>query len=469
MRSANGSSSELRPTTAWQATPALAAAGGHLAHDLALEALLVEAALAGDHEGRVAHEAVEAERVEHEGGAGHEPRSARCPEPAREPAGGAGHRLAARDRAASPPASSASRRSSRVTVAGVGPLLRREHARGVLERRAHVADHLEVHVHARLVERLQRPGAAVGGGRAAHRHHHALGAGRGGRRDQLARCRACSPARRRARPPPRAPARSPAPSPRARCGRPRSSANSALTGRPSGSLTVALRRSPSSVASSTSIVPSPPSATGSSTASRPAAAQARGDGGRHLGGAEGALEAVRGDERGAAHSSARRRCSAASPCTAKTIRSSAALVLARDADHDPRRLLEREAAHAGAEGHQRQRAAAEPLRRRRASSAWPARRSPPRWGRRAPSWRRGSPSGRAGRRRWSPPPRRARSAHARPTRAGSRARRRARSRRPRRRRGRAACWRRWRSRPPPASSRPPAPPRAAPRGHILRT
>ena len=47
------------------------------------------------------------------------------------------------------------------------------------------------------------------------------------------------------------------------------SANEARTGLPSGSVASALRSSPSSVASSASMVPSPPSATGISTASTP--------------------------------------------------------------------------------------------------------------------------------------------------------------------------------------------------------
>ena len=95
MRSPNGSS-WLRPTMAWQVTPRLAAAGGHLADDLALERLVVESALSGHHEGRGAHQLVEADRVEHVGRARHELRVVRRPESAREAAGGAGHRLAAR-------------------------------------------------------------------------------------------------------------------------------------------------------------------------------------------------------------------------------------------------------------------------------------------------------------------------------------------------------------------------------------
>ena len=62
---------------------------------------------------------------------------------------------------------------------------------------------------------------------------------RGG--DQLARCRGWTPPTRRARPRPPAPARSPAPSRRSPVRPSSSSANAASTGRPSGSLTVALR------------------------------------------------------------------------------------------------------------------------------------------------------------------------------------------------------------------------------------
>ena len=50
----------------------LAAASGHLAHDLSLEALAVEAPLTRHHEGGGAHQLVEAQGVEHERRAGHQ-------------------------------------------------------------------------------------------------------------------------------------------------------------------------------------------------------------------------------------------------------------------------------------------------------------------------------------------------------------------------------------------------------------
>ena len=140
MRSPNGSS-RFRPTIAWQVDAALAAAGGQLADDLALKRLLVERALAGDHERRLAHERVEADRVEHVGRARHERRAERGPQPAREPAGAAGHGLAARDRAGtSRPARRAAARAAS-TIAAIGALLWREDARSVLERNADVTHH----------------------------------------------------------------------------------------------------------------------------------------------------------------------------------------------------------------------------------------------------------------------------------------------------------------------------------------
>src|SRR4051794_27384419 len=73
---------------------ALAAAGGHLADDLALESLVVELALAGHHERGRAHALVEADRVEHVRRAGEQLRSPERPEAAGQAARGACHGLA---------------------------------------------------------------------------------------------------------------------------------------------------------------------------------------------------------------------------------------------------------------------------------------------------------------------------------------------------------------------------------------
>src|SRR5438067_8708798 len=74
----------------------LAAAHGDLAGRLALERLLVDRPLAGDDEGGPPHARVEAQDVQHERRAGHELRARAGPEAARQAAGGAGHRDAAR-------------------------------------------------------------------------------------------------------------------------------------------------------------------------------------------------------------------------------------------------------------------------------------------------------------------------------------------------------------------------------------
>ena len=163
----------------------LATARGHLTGRLAGQRLLVEAALAGDHEAGVAHQLVEAERVEHVGRAGHEARAPVRPETARQPARGPGHRGAARI------ARGGIRELGQAALeplhhARVGALLGAEHPRRALERRAHVAEHLELRLHAGLVERRQRAGAAVGGGAAAHGHEHLARARLHGGHDQLA-------------------------------------------------------------------------------------------------------------------------------------------------------------------------------------------------------------------------------------------------------------------------------------------
>ena len=74
----------------------LARARADLADELALQRLLVELALAGHDRARGAHPRVEVERVEDERRARLQRRAAGCPEPAAQPARGAGHRHAAR-------------------------------------------------------------------------------------------------------------------------------------------------------------------------------------------------------------------------------------------------------------------------------------------------------------------------------------------------------------------------------------
>ena len=152
------------------------------------------------------------------------------------------------------------------------------------------------------------------------------------------------------------------------------SANAASIGRPSGSLTrdAALAR-PTSVDSSASIVPSPPSATGSSTASRPAARSPRA-----IAAATSRAENVPLNESGATRAGSSAKGLAERPLRLVAVDGEhdaleLALVLAGGADHQARRLVEREAAHAGPERDQRQRAAAELLGAGRASSGSRAR------------------------------------------------------------------------------------------------
>src|SRR5918992_892576 len=114
-----------------------------------------------------------------------EPGAVPRPQPARQSAGGAGHGDAA--------GVAAERARKRVEAAlepldhpGVGALLGCVDARRLLERGADVAEHVEVDLHARVGEGLERAGAPVGGGRAADGHDHALGARLDGGGDQLA-------------------------------------------------------------------------------------------------------------------------------------------------------------------------------------------------------------------------------------------------------------------------------------------
>ena len=123
MRSANGSSSE-RPTTAWQATPPcrqrVATSPAILPWRLCSSRL--PSPVTTKVAARMRPSKPRASSTN--GGAGHEPRSARGPEPAREPPGGAGHRLAgrvpgpARRPAGQPPLQPLHRRARRRPSAG---------------------------------------------------------------------------------------------------------------------------------------------------------------------------------------------------------------------------------------------------------------------------------------------------------------------------------------------------------------
>ena len=161
------------PTIACSGTPPWRARVPISPDDLALQRLLVELALAGDaRHARRAHARVEVQRVEHERRARLEHGAERRPQPAGEPAGGAGHRHAARvARAARARQRVAAARSSRSTIAGVGALLRAEDRRRALERRAHVAQHDEPRAAqpAALLDRLDRARAAVRGRRCRRR------------------------------------------------------------------------------------------------------------------------------------------------------------------------------------------------------------------------------------------------------------------------------------------------------------
>ena len=154
-----------------------------------------------------AHARVEVERVEDQGGAGLERRAVRGPQPAGQAAGGAGHRDAARVLRERLSPARRGARASRSTIVGVGALLRPEDLGARPRRRAHVAedDDLRAAEAARVLDRLERAGAAVGGGGAADRDedHRRAGLRRGG--DQLAGAVGGRAPRRRARPRRRAP------------------------------------------------------------------------------------------------------------------------------------------------------------------------------------------------------------------------------------------------------------------------
>ena len=99
---------------------ALAAAGRHLADDLALQGLLVERALAGHHERRPAHQGIEADRVEHVGRSRNELAPSAPQSPPERPPAAPGHRHAARI-AREARGQLVESRSSRSTIAGSAP------------------------------------------------------------------------------------------------------------------------------------------------------------------------------------------------------------------------------------------------------------------------------------------------------------------------------------------------------------
>ena len=205
----------------------LARAGADLAHELALQRLLVELALAGDHRARGAHAGVEVERVEHPRRARLERAPSAAHSPPDEPAGGAGHRHAARvaraGRAPARPGASPAASTIAGSAPFCGPNTRGASSNGV--RTSHSTTSCAPRRPPCVLDRLERARAAVGGGRAADRDEDHLRArlDRGG--DQLAgavgRRRpgvalVLGDQRRARRPPPsrRAPCRRPRPAPK---------------------------------------------------------------------------------------------------------------------------------------------------------------------------------------------------------------------------------------------------------------
>ena len=166
----------------------LAGAGADLAHELALQRLLVELALAGDDGARRAHALVEVERVEHERRAGLERRAVLRPQAAAQAARAAGHRhaarvlreLAARARPAAPRAarSSPRRRPSAApkTFGASSNGVRTSHSTTIFARPMPPAASIA----------SIAPGAAVGRGRAADGDEDHRGARLRGGGDQLA-------------------------------------------------------------------------------------------------------------------------------------------------------------------------------------------------------------------------------------------------------------------------------------------
>ncbi len=161
----------------------LARARGDLSYDLALEAGRVEPALTNDDGAAGEHAAVEIQCFEHERGTGDQPCAERRPQPAGETARGAAHRDPARqpDRF-KPPLQPAH-------GVWVRTLLRSEHRRGLLKRRAHVAQDGQPRAAqpAAVGDRGERARTAVGARAAAGRHQDVRRAAGDGGQDQMAR------------------------------------------------------------------------------------------------------------------------------------------------------------------------------------------------------------------------------------------------------------------------------------------
>ena len=233
---------------------------------------------------------------------GHELGAELGPEPARQAARGAGHRHTARiarqpaGLVVQPLVQALHRRR------GVGPLLRREHARprartACARRRARRCR--APPQAAALRGSPDRAGAAVGGGAPADAR------GTRGRRPPATAATISSPvpnvlASRVALAGSTSPGRSRPRSPRSRP-RPRplrQARTPPRSGAPSGSVTDAVARSPSSARSSASSVPSPPSATGHRSTGPPRRLEPATDRVRDLGRGQRALERVWGDQHG---------------------------------------------------------------------------------------------------------------------------------------------------------------------------
>ena len=294
------------------------------------------------------------------------------------------------------------------------PSAARRRAARVLERRAHVAHARPCSGrHARLPQRAStRARAAVGGGRppTVTTTRAAPAATAAAISSPVPRVEAAQASRS---PRPRAPARSPAPSPRSRPpvrqqreARPRPGGRAGRPRSTRAPLAPERRRAARPSCPRRRRRPAAPPPRGPPTRSPSAIAA------RHLARRERALEAVRGDQRGQLTSCVAERALGLVAVDGEHDPLEPALVLARHADHDPGGLVEREAAHARPERHERERPApsrsAAPSVERVARSMISAD-----VGRPAPSSPRGSPSARACRRRSSPPPRPARSAPAR--------------------------------------------------------
>ncbi len=200
-----------------------------------------------------------------------------------------------------PPGQRVQARGEALDVIGTGPLLGREHPGGVLERRAHVAEHHQPRVPeaAGALDRLDRARAPVGGGAATDPEVDDPGARLHRRGDELAGARGAGGKRvalglvRRgsARWPPRCP----------RPPRRRPAPNSASIGRPSGSVTGAVSRSRAQPGGQRIKRALAPVGDGAQVRRAAGGLKPAADRGGHLGGAERPLEGVRRHQHGLRH------------------------------------------------------------------------------------------------------------------------------------------------------------------------